>query len=121
MSTNRLTRRSRAMAESVSVTASAMAVPRIPRPGASQTAIPTAVTNDPMYTSRSHPVRPTMIRMNPTVPTTTGKINPMIRIRSAERPATKASPYTRMIVPGRMASASRMGTVVASPHRVTFL
>ncbi len=112
---------SRAKAESVSVTASATAAPRMPYFGASTTAMPTAVTNDPMYTSRSQPVRPTMMRMNPTVPTITGTINPMIRIRSAERPEMNSSPYTRMMVPGRMASARRIGIVMARPHRVTFL
>ena len=62
-----------------------------------------------------------MIRMNPTVPTITGTISPMIRMSRADFPGTNFSPYTRMIVPGRMASASRIGSVVASPHLVTFL
>jgi hypothetical protein len=62
-----------------------------------------------------------MIRMNPTVPTITGTIRPMIKISSASAPATNRGPYTRMIVPGKIASASRIGNVVARPHRVTFL
>ena len=62
-----------------------------------------------------------MIRMNPTVPTMTGTISPMMRICRAALPVTNSSPYTRMIVPGRIASASRIGSVEASPHRVTFL
>ena len=62
-----------------------------------------------------------MIRMNPTVPTMTGTIRPMIRISSAEAPTTNRGPYTRMIVPGKIARASRIGSVVARPHLVTFL
>src|SRR4029453_1473756 len=46
MSTNRFTSRSRANADRVSVTASAIAAPFMPYVGASQTAIPTATANE---------------------------------------------------------------------------
>ena len=36
-------------------------------------------------------MRPAMIRMNPTVPTVTGTIIPMIRIRSAEAPSVNSA------------------------------
>ena len=46
MSTNRFTSSSRANADRVSVTASAIAAPRMPYVGTSSTATPTATTNE---------------------------------------------------------------------------
>ena len=71
--------------------------------------------------TRSHPVRPAMIRMNPTVPTMTGTIIPMIRIRSASAPARNSFPKIRSVSSGRIPSTRSTGIVAASVHRVTFL
>ena len=62
-----------------------------------------------------------MIRMNPTVPTMTGTIIPMIRIRSASAPARNSFPKIRSVSSGRIPSTRSTGIVAASVHRVTFL
>ena len=120
---NRRTRSNRAIALNVSVAAWAIAAPRIPSASgrASASAIPMSIAKAPTYTTRSHPVRPAMIRMKPTVPTITGKIMPMIRIRSASSPCTNPGPKILSTSPGRTASTSSTGIVAAKVQRVTCL
>ena len=77
--------------------------------------------NDAAYTMRSQPVRPTMIRMNPTLPTATFTVWPIRRIRRAVVPLWNCAPNTFRTGPGATARSSNSGIVPATTHRVSAL
>jgi hypothetical protein len=70
---------------------SPMAAPAGPRCGTSTMATARSSRNASAYTSRSQPVRPTMISTNPAAPTLTFTIWPMSRMRSQDVPASLIS------------------------------
>ena len=66
-------------------------------------------------------MRPTMMRMNPTLPTATLISWPISRIRSAVVPEAKFPPKISRIGPGTTSISSRIGIVPAIVQRVSAL
>ena len=74
--------------ENTSANAWAIAAPIGPRWGTSMIATTRSSANEAAYTTRSHPVLPTMIRTNPAAPTLTFTVWPISRTRSHAAPVS---------------------------------
>jgi len=117
--TNRHTRYNPSPFDTTSAIICATAAPRAPRCGASRKAAPRSSANETEYTARSHTVRPTITRMNPTLPVATFTSWPIRRIRRGVLPVSKCAPNNWRAGPGATASSRTNGIVPATIHRVS--